>query len=146
MVLTLCKTGRRAVLQEYIRRDASYPAYAYLFANHRPEENPALGVPHGAELEFGKPKSRCALARCTADLLQVYGKYGVSDPTSELGKISILMMNAWINFANFLDPNGDGGMLVYQTRLFDPLTPVHMNSTSLAQIRRRPPDVTNRLD
>lgn len=41
------------LLQEYTRRDASYPAYTYLFATHRPGEHPALGVPHGADLDFG---------------------------------------------------------------------------------------------
>ena len=64
--LTACKTGRRALLQEYIKRDANYPAYAFLFATHTPDEAPPIGVGHGTDLDYSKPRLEFSMSRGTS--------------------------------------------------------------------------------
>jgi len=85
---TVFQSGRRSLLQAYVRHQSDIQAYSYLFATNVPGTNPALGVPHASELNF------------------VYGDYAEKDVTSDLGNTSLSMMNAWINFAWTLNPNG----------------------------------------
>jgi hypothetical protein len=90
-----------------------------LFATNVPNTNPALGVPHASEINFGKISvtftkhfpdfKRNQLPVIDMTPLSVYGNYAEADVTSDLGNTSLTMMNAWINFAWTLDPNGANG-------------------------------------
>ena len=54
----LFESGRRLLLDAYTARDTEYPAYNYLFTANIPGLDPALGVPHGSELYFGRSSPR----------------------------------------------------------------------------------------
>jgi len=91
-LLTTFKTGRRALLQEYTKRDASYPAYAFLFATHVPGESPVLGVGHGTDLEFSKSRARIFHVACTR-LLTNIDTYCLSNIS--LRRVRSIRPNIW---------------------------------------------------
>ncbi|KAF8322026.1 alpha/beta-hydrolase [Clavulina sp. PMI_390] len=46
--------GRRLLLDAYLKKDKFYPVYNYLFVQNIPGMDPALGVYHSAEIQFGE--------------------------------------------------------------------------------------------
>lgn len=70
------------------------------------------------------------------------GNVAAEYPGSEEGNISVGMMNAWLNFVYYLDPNGDDGALPHFARpllLTDELG-------NVLQYRTGPPTPTIRAD
>jgi len=50
---TLFPSGRRLLLKAYIRKDACYPVYNYLFTQATSTFPIAFGVYHSSEIAFG---------------------------------------------------------------------------------------------
>ncbi|KAF8313075.1 alpha/beta-hydrolase [Clavulina sp. PMI_390] len=85
---SLFQAGRRLLLDAYIAMDKLYPVYNYYFVQNTPGAAAARGVYHSSEIPF------------------VYGKYAASDATSVEGQTSLIMLDAWLQFAHNLSPNG----------------------------------------
>jgi len=79
------QSGRRALLDAYIKRDPFYPAYSYLFTQPTTGAPANLGISHGSEIAY------------------VYGLYAQLNGT--MGQTSAYMLTSWIAFANNLHPN-----------------------------------------
>ncbi|KAF8331136.1 Alpha/Beta hydrolase protein [Cantharellus anzutake] len=80
-------SGRRALLDAYIKHFGFYPAWTYLYTQVTPDTPAYQGVYHGSELPA------------------VFGLYARQNTTSDLGKTSLVMISAWVTFGNSLDPN-----------------------------------------
>ncbi|KAH6896262.1 triacylglycerol lipase 3 [Coprinopsis sp. MPI-PUGE-AT-0042] len=65
-------------------------SYGYLFSQHNPLEEPALGVPHGAEIPY------------------VFGN--TPDPSASGQELKAMMMDYWISFTVSSDPNDGKGV------------------------------------
>ncbi|KAF8313066.1 alpha/beta-hydrolase [Clavulina sp. PMI_390] len=87
---SIFQAGRRLLLDAYLARDKFYPVYNYLFVQNTPGATPALGVYHSSEIQY------------------VYGKFAALNATSVEGQTSIAMLDAWLQFAHTLSPNGAG--------------------------------------
>ena len=61
--------------------------------------------------------------------IPVYGDYAEADVRSELGNTSLTMMNAWINFAWTLNPNGANGKYPTTTLRGIPCLPLAIYQT-----------------
>ncbi|KAF8313065.1 alpha/beta-hydrolase [Clavulina sp. PMI_390] len=85
---SIFQAGRRLLLDAYIAKNQSYPAWNYLFVQNTPGANPAKGVYHASEIPF------------------VYGGYAFNNATTIEGQTSLFMLDAWITFANTMSPNG----------------------------------------
>jgi hypothetical protein len=106
----LFHSGRRLLLDEYVKRNKTPSVYNYLFTANTPGANPALGVYHASELAFGKSRLSEMVGSKLPDVGGieyhiVYGLYALQNATSPLGKTSAFMMSSWIAFANNLQPN-----------------------------------------
>ncbi|KAF8331142.1 Alpha/Beta hydrolase protein [Cantharellus anzutake] len=80
-------SGRRALLDAYVEHFGFHPAWTYLYTQVTPDTPAYQGVYHGSELPA------------------VFGLYAIQNTTSDLGKTSLVMISAWVTFANSLDPN-----------------------------------------
>ncbi|KAF8334773.1 Alpha/Beta hydrolase protein [Cantharellus anzutake] len=80
-------SGRRALLDAYVKRNANYPAWSYHYTQVAPGAPPYLGVYHGSEVP------------------SVFGLYAVQNRTTVLGTTSLYMVSAWVAFANSFQPN-----------------------------------------
>ncbi|KAF8331132.1 Alpha/Beta hydrolase protein [Cantharellus anzutake] len=78
-------SGRRALLDAYLRRGAHYPAWTYLYTQVIPGVPVYLGAFHGVSFLFGM--------------------HTIYDWNPVLGTTSSYMISAWVAFANSLDPN-----------------------------------------
>ncbi|KAF8313074.1 alpha/beta-hydrolase [Clavulina sp. PMI_390] len=85
---SLFQAGRRLLLDAYLAIDKRYPAYNYHFVQNTPGATPALGVYHSSEISY------------------VYGKYATLNATSVTGQTSLVMLDAWLQFAHTSSPNG----------------------------------------
>lgn len=52
--LIVFREGRRSLLQAYVHHQPDISAYSYVFATNVPGTNPALGVAHASDINFGK--------------------------------------------------------------------------------------------
>lgn len=109
---SLFQAGRRLLLNTYVSRDETSPVYNYLFTGYTPDTTASLGVLHASEIPFGEYMSIVhSFSRQTKEIylddldLVVYGTYAASDSTNAIGRTSSFMLDAWIAFANTLNPN-----------------------------------------
>ncbi|KAF8320867.1 alpha/beta-hydrolase [Clavulina sp. PMI_390] len=88
---TLFESGKRDFVKKMTTKDPRNPVFVYQFAATPPGTQAAQGIPHSSDIPY------------------VHGKvFETSNPDPKHAAVSELVMDAWINFAWHLNPNGDG--------------------------------------